>query len=267
MIPLEFKEHRVIHEVLETCYEDYLQGIDQFITENSYDSWRYKLTQAEDVSEWIKDPTQITRIKSSLQDLKSVLKSMRKPLNILDVGCYGGYIYDYMSRFIFNSENDFSYTGLDIREIAIEGARKAHKNLKNASFIVGNIYELKNTFAEGTFDVVFCSRVLIHIPFFEKAISNLLDMAKDVVFMVLKIEEKPCCKKMKKTDIDSKDEMIYFYRSFSPEMIYKVAKNHSVKCRILKNSGGYSSVLFFKTSESGNQCINFFRSLSRGLFR
>ena len=259
MISSEFKDHQVKHEVLEVCYED-LQGVDRFITESEEEGWRNKLSQSQDVCKWIEDPGQIEGIQSSLQDLKRILKKMRKPINILDVGCYGGYVYDYISRFILNIENDFSYTGLDIRELAIEGAREAHKNSKNARFVVGDIYELKNIFAQDTFDLVFCSRVLIHLPFFEKAISNLLYVADKIIFASLRIEEKPCCKKMRKTDLDSGDEMIYFYRSFSPEMVYQVAKDYSVKCRIFRSSG-YSSVVFYKTPEWNNQFKNFFKIL------
>ena len=114
MIPAEFKESRVRHEVLEICYED-LQGVDQFINEDVDNNWRYRLTQAQDVTKWIGDPRQIEGIKSNLKDFKKTLKKMMKPVNLIDLGCYGGYIYDYIIRFVLNNEKDFFYTGFDVR--------------------------------------------------------------------------------------------------------------------------------------------------------
>ena len=92
------------------------------------------------------------KIEANLLDLQNEL---REGDSLLDVGCYLGDIADFCE----------DYTGVDINVDSVEMAKSFHPK-KN--FYVGDVFSL-----EGAYDVVFCSRVLIHLPDFEKALKRL----------------------------------------------------------------------------------------------
>ena len=58
--------------------------------------------------------------------------------NIIDLGCGPGHFAS-----LFKNGDDVSYTGYDFSVVAIEQAIKRNKNVKNMSFKVQNLNEIK----------------------------------------------------------------------------------------------------------------------------
>ncbi len=259
----EYMNHRVKHDILETCYGN-LETLEHFIAENNDENWGNRLTQAQDVYSWVRKPEKIELIQGSLAHLGEIIKtSAIVPVSILDVGCYGGYVFDYIEKIVLKDKiKDISYQGVDIREMAIKEAARLHNGVSNASFMVGDVFSLQDMFSDSKFDIVFCSRVLIHLPNFEKAVTNLINVSNNVTFIVVKVSNKPDCKKIRKTDLDTGEEMIYFYRTFSEKMLAEVAERKSLTIKIIKCPGGYSSVIFY---QKGLCALRSYGGLSRAL--
>lgn len=238
-------KRRVTLEFVETVYQD----IDGFITKGEVErSWQvFELTQSQDVREWIDDPDKIEGIQPNLFHLSKMLRKLPPPVKIIDVGCYGGYLYDYLRTNVFKNIADFSYTGVDIQGPAIEAAKEMHKGFDNAQFLVGDIFDLKQKFGKCSFNVAVCSRVLIHLPHFEKAIDNLYHTASDFTFVVLKTDNGPSCIKVKETDTDTGKEVFYFIRSFSDKMVKNVAKELGAYGIVIEDKCYYASVVLSKS--------------------
>lgn len=225
----EFGESKVRFEELDRCTGD-LKAVEAFMAKHkaTESEWKMKLTQSQDVVPWVKRPETIDpSIKDNLAELAGVLKreNYANLSSILDVGCYGGYLYDYLRSLGI----DLSYTGMDIRKDAVEGAEKLHSDCPKTRFMRGSVFDFKNTMKEKTYDVVVCSRVLIHLPDFKKAIANLRFAAKRFVFLIARIEEpQGSCRLMRKHDETTGETMTYFYRSVSEADIAAAAK----ACRI-----------------------------------
>lgn len=169
------RERRVKVETIEVVNRD----IDRFMTEGEDERpWQvFELTQSQNVQPWIEDPKKISLIHPSLKNLTKYLAGLHRLVKVLDVGCYGGYLYDYLNKYSFKHLSEFNYIGIDIQESVVEAAKYMHAKYKNANFFVGDIFNIRRDFQPNEFDVACCYRVLIHIPFFEDAIGNLCHAA------------------------------------------------------------------------------------------
>jgi 2-polyprenyl-3-methyl-5-hydroxy-6-metoxy-1,4-benzoquinol methylase len=247
----ELSQHEVRHDVLDVLESNDFAAVDRFIAEKSEPAhWKLKLTQSEDVEEWIKDPSQISRIQDNLVHFGKAVKKGKRPLSILDAGCYAGYVYDYIRQYVLPKDSDFTYQGIDIREPAIEAAKEVHSDCKNAQFCTADLFKLTDVFHEGQFDIVLCARVLVHLPYFESAIRNLLAVSSGSAYVLVPFSELARCEIRKKTDLGSGGEMIYVYRSYSPQMVAEVATQNDVEFQITPTTEAYASVVFRKQSRS-----------------
>ena len=236
-------QKRNVHvEVLEEVFDN----IDEYIVQEEFDrrKWEvFELTQSQDVTCWITDPAMIEGLDNSFIHLRETIKNMELPINILDVGCYGGYLLDFLQKRMDLPPDAFRYKGIDIQANAIEAAKAAHSGIEGAEFSVGDIFKLKENEKEGAYDVVWCSRVLIHLPNPEKCIENLIHVAKKKLLIVLKISDRSSCKKIMETDLDNGNQVVYFFRCFSEKDISTVAKTLHLHYKI--NYGEpYSTVIF-----------------------
>lgn len=217
------RKRNVKLEELGVTYKD----IDKFMAMTSSGEKRqwqvFELTQSENVAEWIRIPEKISNIQPNLKNLSMHIRKLPKPVKILDVGCYGGYLYDYLRQFSFKNYSEFSYFGIDIDKPSIMAAKYLHKKYKNAHFKVGDIYSITQDFKPEEFDVVCCYRVIIHIPFFEEAVKNLCFAASKFVHIALLIEDKESCRKIRETDLDTDKKAIYFIRAVTKGMIEESA--------------------------------------------
>ena len=131
----------------------------------------HTLGQAQDVLRWIEAPATIDpRIVGNLERFARLLPPNPR---VLDVGCYGGYCYDWLAR----KCPGLVYTGIDVDAAAVYAARAAHTG-SPATFALGDMFDLKSTIAQsGPFDAVLCLRVVIHTPWLAKSLRQLATAA------------------------------------------------------------------------------------------
>lgn len=119
---------------------------------------------------------QFTNIMSDHSVLCGLLRLVQiaKPGDsILDVGCYHGDVYESVKHI------GVDYLGIDLFDSVISEARRKHKE---ATFKVQDLFELTDQA-----DIVFCCRVLMHIPDFEIAVWKLIEAAKKYCILVIPI--------------------------------------------------------------------------------
>lgn len=128
-------------------------------------------SQSQDVRPWIVNPRLIDKVQKNWKPLVAVLKSGD---SLLDVGCYGGYLYDY-----FLSQGiGLEYTGIDTNKAAIEAAHKAHGEALTFSCVDAHR-------VQGTWDYVMASRVLMHVPDPGALAAHLATLATKAFYFVL----------------------------------------------------------------------------------
>lgn len=151
--------------------------------------------------------------KSKIDDCINELKKRLRPEDsLLDVGCFIGHLYGELGH-----EN---YTGADIFPENIEKAKQLRPG---GNFICSDLHDL-----EGQWDVVWCSRVLIHNPDFQKAVRKLLSLAKRYLILVVAV------------NANDKVEMhgsVYF-RHFSEETLRSIGE-----CEIIPGKR-YATVVY-----------------------
>jgi 2-polyprenyl-3-methyl-5-hydroxy-6-metoxy-1,4-benzoquinol methylase len=158
------------------------------------------------------NPHQLKKIRPNIEDLKSVLLPEDE---LVDVGCYQGHLYRELKH--------QKYTGIDLFEDNLNVARFEHPG---ASFLAGDLFSL-----EGLWDVVFCCRVLVHIPDFDKAVERLRSCARKHCAIVIPMGED----KTEKERI--KGQTVYF-RTFSEETVKSAGA-----CEI-RHHQPYSTVIY-----------------------
>lgn len=177
-------------------------GIDGFMSDWVSDY----MGQWHDTTPYFKDPSILKGIGSSLSALEKAIDSVDKTeVSVLDAGCYGGYVYDWLewNPCIVKS---IKYTGVDISETAIREAVRHHPQ-SNATFHCMNLLDENLSQEIGRYDIVFCSRVLLHIPDMKKAISNLEAKARHTIIFGVRLSDKNKCERKL---VIGTDRHIYF---------------------------------------------------------
>lgn len=152
------------------------------------------------------------KIEDSIEELK---KRLLPTDSLLDVGCFTGHLYRHLGH--------KNYMGVDIFPENIEKARRLSPE---GEFICADLHDL-----EGQWDVVWCCRVLIHIPDFEKAARKLLTLAKRLLILVVAVEAD-------KLEIEEHREGKVYFRKFSAETLLSVGK-----CEIILGKR-YATVIY-----------------------
>ena len=163
------------------------------------------------------NPSHLGKIEKNIKDLKDVLKGDD---TLLDAGCYWGDLFGYLKH--------PKYHGIDIVQANIDEARRVYLDHRGCTFERKDILEL-----EGSWDVIFCSRVLMHIPPWEEAIKRMLACAKKYLVLVVPLGGYNCSVEM------HGGEPVYFQR-FSPSQFDGFGK-----CTLHKYHR-YSTVIFEK---------------------
>ncbi len=99
---------------------------------------------------------------------------------VLDVGCGEGIVYRAMRERGWTGE----WTGMDFSAEAIEFARKASSE---AQWQQGSAYEILHS--DNSFDLVFCSQVLEHLPNPQLPLQECARVARD--WMLLSVPREP----------------------------------------------------------------------------
>ena len=159
------------------------------------------------------NPSNLGKIEPNISHLTDILKPGD---SLVDVGCGDGYLYDYLTRIGFRN----NYTGIDRDRESIERARERNKEV---DYRIGELKDL-----QGSWDVVFSSRVLIHIPDLEENIRILRSCARKYCVLVLALGDD-------KTEWLEKSNC--YFRFVSRETLkafgdYEV-KSHSPYCTVI----------------------------------
>lgn len=110
----------------------------------------------------------------SSKALAELLKPLVRPGDcILDVGCGAGH---YLRSLLREIDVPFSYTGADATQGYIELARKAWAGHAEARFEVADAFALP--FADASFDLVFSSNLLLHLPSIRKPVAEMVRVAR-----------------------------------------------------------------------------------------
>jgi SAM-dependent methyltransferase len=207
--------------IKETCEHD----IDSFIGEAWRDSY---MLQSENVRDYITDPSALDRT-SNNRVYHKLLDTMREcdARCILDVGCNAGYMYDYL---LSAYKQDFGYVGVDINARMIDEAIALHND--RCEFVVADLFNLPESYL---FDVVFCARVLIHLPDFEKAVRALYDATRKALVLTLKIAPTDKC------DRYAVDDSMYYLRAVSTATLDRIGIDYTVH-----DTGKYKTVVMVK---------------------
>lgn len=237
----------VVHETTDTLISDSEPEIDRFISDHlDTGVFEKRLTQSEDVKKWIDDPTQISLVQKNLRDLADTLHHHDGKASLLDVGCYAGYVFDYLIKEAVLKPEDFSYQGVDIRPEAIAGARELHPTVPEETFSIQDLFKLSSRFAEGQFDYCFSSRVLVHLGSFAKAVSEISHCAEHAALILIPTAPKGKTELRVKRFVETGDEMPYVYRWVSPKMAEDVARSLDCRVELLEGRGGYATIIFRK---------------------
>lgn len=240
-------ERNVEKEVVAVYYDDFDRRMAEGEGERPWQS--FELTQREDVSAWIEEPAKIQKIQPNLKDLRQLALSLPRPVTVLDVGCYGGYVYDYLSRYVFNDPSELSYLGVDVDPRVARAAAAIHEGSPNCRFEEGDLYNLSEAYAENSFDIVLCSRVLIHVSHYEKAIAELFRVSRKAVIAVLEVAPRAELQRIHRKNLDTGVELDYFFRKYTSDELISVARSLGAEWRIVQGESIYSSYLLYKAGD------------------
>ena len=162
------------------------------------------------------NPRRLSKIQDSIEELK---KRLRKEDSLLDIGCGHGYLYTAIKH-----EN---YLGMDLFQENIDEARKLYQEVE---FKCQDLFSL-----EGVWDIVWCSRVLIHNPDFEGAVAKLRSCARREVILVLHVGPEGSCRAER-----TEDSGTIYYRVFSEEQIKKQGPAEIIR----HQNSPYSTVIY-----------------------
>jgi 2-polyprenyl-3-methyl-5-hydroxy-6-metoxy-1,4-benzoquinol methylase len=146
--------------------------------------WRDSyMLQSEDVARYVEDPALLGKSRAT-RDVYPCLRNVLRAhdaRSVLDVGCNAGYTYDWLQNHMGNT---LQYTGIDINEKIVEEARAMHG--PEVPFHTYDLFDLKDDPTHRA-DVVFCSRVLIHLPDLKSAIRALHAACNKALLVTVKI--------------------------------------------------------------------------------
>ena len=108
------------------------------------------------------------------KDTRFIIPYLRPDSYILDIGCGPGSI-----TCGFAAQCPQGHViGIDSSPPVLEKARQNAKNINNATFRYGNIMDGLSDFADGSFDIVFCHQVLVHVSDPVAALKEMRRLAK-----------------------------------------------------------------------------------------
>ena len=164
------------------------------------------------------NPHNLKKISANLDDFRKILKPEH---TFLDVGCHMGHVYDYLGR-------PEKYKGIDLSAALVKQARHDYPG---ADFEAKNLYGL-----EGSWDVILCCRVLMHLPDFEGAVEKLKSCARKYLVLVIPIGADAVNVENDRTTKKS------YFRTFSRQTILKTGATEIIKHE------PYSTIIYKKES-------------------
>lgn len=111
-------------------------------------------------------PIALLRKENEIRSLwvqQQICRHTKKPVNILDIGCGGGFLSNYLA------EQGHRVTGIDLSNQSLEVAKK-HDRTNTVCYLHANAYQLP--FPDGSFDAVCAMDILEHIEEPQKLIQE-----------------------------------------------------------------------------------------------
>jgi len=115
----------------------------------------------------------LPEMECSKQLAKIVKRVYKKNDTVLDFGCAAGHYYYSLNKI----DKNIKYWGFDSTKDYIDFAKKHFKANKNTTFDVQSLFSMSKKYRK-SFDIVFCSNVLHHVPSIDLPLRNLLSAAK-----------------------------------------------------------------------------------------
>ena len=158
----------------------------------------------------------------STKQLVELVREIYQPgMKILDVGCAAGHYYKGLQRI----DPAINYTGVDATVPYIKYAKEHFKD-KNVQFFVEDIFNLPDSL--GTFDIVYCCNVILHLPDFRVPVKNLLKATKKYCFIRTLISDKTLLSKMlykDEFDADNNPTNFVFQNTYSAGLLTDYIKS------------------------------------------
>ena len=151
----------------------------------------------------------LPEMESTKQLVELVSQVYRPGMRVLDVGCNVGH---YL-RGLRKLDPDICYVGVDAYPYYIEKAKAILGEDERTSFLVKDI--LQPLFPDSPFDIVFCCNVILHLPYFEVPVRNLVESTKHVCFIRTLLGENTTIVKLIRNHVfDAKGEPLdYSYQN------------------------------------------------------
>jgi 2-polyprenyl-3-methyl-5-hydroxy-6-metoxy-1,4-benzoquinol methylase len=158
-------------------------------------------------------PKKLGKISKYLDVVKGLL---RPEDSLLDVGCGRGFVYEYLGH-----EN---YQGIDLSADEVEAATNRFPGVR---FEVGDLFSLT-----GTWDVVLCSRVLMHVAPLDEAIKSLMTAARKRLMLIVSVSTEDTVEECK--------------RDFGRSYFRKISRHtlNSYGLFTIHERGGYALVVY-----------------------
>ena len=136
------------------------------------------LGQSEEFMQYLTYPERLRHVAPLLERLQ---KNIEADDTILDVGCFVGYVWNWLNRHKIKYSR---YMGIDIEPAHIYLARENHHKSISHMFQHEDLFQCQETA-----DHVFCSRVLIHLENWPEALEKLWSMTNKYLYVNVKIDK------------------------------------------------------------------------------
>lgn len=168
-----------------------------------------------------------------IEQVKHLVKLIRKVykpgMKILDVGCGVGHFYPSLKRI----DPNITYHGIEVSEHYVKLAKKVFAGEKNFKISRGDIFDIK--LKDDSYDIVICYMVLPFIPNYQKAVGELMRVARRHVFIRLLLSDYTYIIKIFKQGY-RKGAPFEFYNIYSQdEFVHHLKKLGAKKVEVLED--------------------------------
>ncbi len=134
------------------------------------------------VVEWLDGDWPALPVEPALSALVDLVEIHHGAGPILEVGCGTGRTHEALMRRLVLRPH--GYVGIDVTPSMLERARARYPR---ADFRAGDVFELP--FPDRSFGAVICTDVLQHLPELDRPLAELLRVAREHVFLLLRLRK------------------------------------------------------------------------------
>jgi|GEM_PF-581621 len=176
---------------------------------------------------------ELPEMESTKQLVKLISAVYQPGMRILDAGCNVGHYLHGLRRL----DPKVNYVGCDAYPYYIEKAKALFEEDDRTTFLVKDI--MRPLFPDNPFDIVYCCNVLLHLPYFETPVRNLVASTKGVCFIRTLLGENTTIVKLVRnhTFSDAGEPLDYsFQNTYSLErVVHFVTTNLGCKVDVIED--------------------------------